>query len=86
MSDKQIYIAFILDKNEFSTQLLRVAFEYKSIEFWGDPEGQAELKEYFKSNHFSHDEPLTVEPSELFDIMPYVVYIKDPNVNNKEAK
>lgn len=71
MSDKQIYTAYILDKTEFGTQILRVAFEYKIIEYWAEAEAQAELKQYFKENHFSGDEPLIVEASDLFSIMPF---------------
>lgn len=70
MSDKQIYIAYIHDKTEFGEQLLRVAFEYKMIEFWAEPESQEELKAYFAANHFSKDVPLIVEQSNLFDLMP----------------
>lgn len=71
MSDKQIYIAYILDKTELGAQLLRVAFEYKIIDFWAEPEYQAELKKYFKENHYRHAEPLIIEVSELMDFMPY---------------
>ncbi len=71
MSDKQIYTAYILDKTEFGIQLLRVAFEYKIIEYWAEADAQTELKQYFKENHFNHDEPLIVEASDLFSIMPF---------------
>lgn len=67
MSDKRIYTAYILD----GTQLLRVAFEHPIVEYWAEPDEQAKLKTYFKENHFSHDEPLVIEESELFDFMAY---------------
>ena len=71
MSDKQIYIAYVLDKNEFGAQLLRYAFEYKIIEFWGETEAQTELKEYFKTHHYSREEPLIVEVSDILDFMSF---------------
>jgi hypothetical protein len=71
VNDKKIYTAYILDKHEMGTQLLRVAFEYPIVEYWAEPEEQAKLIAYFKANHFSHDEPIVIEESELFDYMPY---------------
>lgn len=71
MTDKQIYIAYVLDKGDFGQQLLRYAFEYPIIEFWGEPEEQAKLKAYFAKYHYSHEEPLIVEKSEIIDFRPY---------------
>lgn len=69
MSDKQIYTAYILDQTELGTQLLRIAFEYRIIDFWAEKEAQDELKNYFRENHFTKETPVVVEASELFDFM-----------------
>jgi hypothetical protein len=69
MSDKQYYTAYILDS---AGQILRYAFEYTIIEYWGEPESQAELKAYFKKNHYSRDEPISVGLSDYIDFMPYM--------------
>jgi hypothetical protein len=71
MSDKMIFTAFVLDKGEWGTQLLRYAFEHPIVEFFGEPEEQEKLKAYFKENHYTHQEPLIIEGSDLLDFMPY---------------
>lgn len=68
MSDKMIFIAFVMH----GSQLIRYAFDHPIIEYWGEPAEQKKLKRYFKKNHYTHDEPLAVEPAEILDYMPYV--------------
>ncbi len=71
MNDKQIYIAYVLDANELGTQLLRFAFEHPRVEYWAESPEQAQLKAYFKEHHYTHQEPLVVEASELVDYLPF---------------
>jgi len=72
MSDKMIFIAFVLQESEFGSQLLRYAFEHPIVEYYGEPEEQAKLKLYFKANHYTHKEPLIIEQADIIDYMPYV--------------
>lgn len=71
MNDKQIYMAYVLDKGEWGQQLLRYAFEYPIVEYWGEPEEQAKLKAHFKENHYTRQEPLIIEEAQILDFMPY---------------
>lgn len=71
MSNEEIFIAYVLDKTDFGTQLLRYAFKHPIVEFWGEPEEQAKLIAYFKENHYSHDTPIIIEKSDLLDFMEY---------------
>ncbi len=72
MNNKTIYIAYILQSVDgFASNLLRYAFEHPSVEYYAEPEEQAQLKAYFKAHHYTHEEPLVVEPSDILDYMPY---------------
>lgn len=71
MSDKMIFIAFVMQTGEWGSQLLRYAFEHPIIEFYGEPEEQAKLKAYFKENHYTHKEPLIIEGAEILDYIPF---------------
>lgn len=71
MSDRSFYIAFVLNKGEWGQQLLRHVFEHPIVEYWGEPEEQANLKAYFKANHYSHKEPIQIEPAEMMSFLPY---------------
>lgn len=71
MSDKIIYIAFVLQTGEWGSQLLRYAFEHPIIEYYAEPEEQAKLKKYFKENHYTKAEPLIVEQADILDYMPF---------------
>lgn len=79
MSDKMIFIAYVLDKSELGTQLLRYAFEHTIIEYYAEPEEQEKLKAYFKANHYTRQKPLIVEGADILDYMPYVEPAKKGN-------
>jgi len=68
MSDKVLYSAYFIDG---VGQLMEIIFEYKILEYWGEPESQKELKDYFKANHFTKEEPISVKRSEVFDVMKF---------------
>lgn len=76
MSDKQIFIAIVLDKSDWGQQLLRYAFEYPITEYWAEPDEQTKMKTYFKDNHYSHQEPLQIEPAEFMDYMPFPAHVE----------
>lgn len=71
MTDKMMFTAYILQKSDFGEQLLRYAFEHPIIEYWGEPEEQEKLKQYFKKHHYTHAGPLIIEQSDILDFMPY---------------
>lgn len=71
MSDKMIFIAFVLQTGEWGNRPLRYAFEHPIVEFFGEPEEQAKLKAYFKKNHYTHEEPFAIEQADILDYMPY---------------
>lgn len=71
MSDKMIFIAFVMQQSDWGTQLLRYAFEHPIVEYYGEPEEQAKLKAYFKKHHYTHYEPLIVEQADFIDFTPY---------------
>lgn len=83
MSDKEIFIAYVLDETEFGSQLLKYAFEYPITEYWGEPEEQEKLKTYFSKYHYSHDKPIYIEKSDIIDFRPYGT---TPTSNTKEGK
>ena len=72
MTNKDIYIAVVIYETKiFGTRLLRYAFQHPIIEYYGEPEEQEKLKQYFKANHYTHETPIVIEKSELLDFMPY---------------
>ncbi len=76
MSDKQIYIAYFIDKNELGQQLLRYPFEHPRVEFWAANDVQKSLKDYFEENHYTRERPDFIEESDMMPFWPYSVDIK----------
>lgn len=79
MSDKQLYIAYVIDKFDGGQQLLKFLFEYPIVEFWGESEEQEKMKDYFEQNHYSKERPFQIEIADFIDCLPF-----NPNPNTNK--
>ena len=71
MSDKEIFVAFVLDAYGVGSQLLRYEFEHPIVEYWAEPEEQEKLKDYFQQRTAIKDRPIVVEKSETLVYYPH---------------
>ena len=66
MSDKQLYEVLIRENGE----VLRYIFEYKIIEFCGEPEAQKEIRDAFGESAYMRDyEILEIRQSNFIDFI-----------------
>lgn len=80
MNNTEWYIAYFLQESPvFGKQIVRYAFEYPKVEYWGEPEEQEKMKDYFQKHHYRNDRPYSIEKADFIDGMPYsAAAIKNP--------
>lgn len=81
MSNKEIYIAYVLLQDSWSKQLLRYEFEHPIVEFWAEPDEQSKLEEYFRNRTGIRDGEIVIKKS---DVLSFYAY-KQPSGDTRSA-